>query len=102
MTQANESDATIKAFDDLYDMSDDQKAKDRPPPQSEDLTMDDGTEEEDIFLLPESQNFLPGTAEDFTEKMMFNGLRWRRVELRKRVRKDPTLKEFLQWVHNRP
>ena len=30
---ANESDAAIKAFDDLYDMSDDQTAKDRPPPQ---------------------------------------------------------------------
>jgi hypothetical protein len=100
-TQANESDAAIKAFDDLFDMSDDQTAKDRPPPQSEDLTMNDGTEEEDVFLLPESQNFVPGTAEDFTEKMRFNGLRWRH-ELRKRVRNDPTLREFLQWVNNRP
>ena len=50
-TQANESDAAIKAFDDLFDMSDDQTAKDRPPPQSENLTMNDGTEEEDVFLL---------------------------------------------------
>ncbi len=76
-TQANKSDAAIKAFDDLFDMSDDQTAKDRPPPQSEDLTMNDGTEKEDAFLLPESQNFVPGTAEDFTEKMRFNCLRWR-------------------------
>ncbi len=51
-TQANESDATIKTFDDLFDMSDDQTAKGQPPPQSEDLTMNDGTEEEDVFLLP--------------------------------------------------
>ncbi len=29
-TQANESDAAIKAFDDLFDMSDDQTTKDRP------------------------------------------------------------------------
>ncbi len=74
-TQANESDAAIKAFDDLFDMSDDQTAKDRPPPQSEDHTMNDGTEEEGVFLLPESHNFVPGTAEDFTEKMRFNGVR---------------------------
>ncbi len=100
-TQANESDAAIKAFDDLFDMSDDQTAKDRPPPQSEDLTMNDGTKEEDVFLLPESQNFVHRTAEDFTEKMRFNGLRWRH-DLRKRVRNDPTLREFLQWVNNRP
>ncbi len=63
--------------------------------------MNDGTEEEDVSLLPESQNFVPGTAEDFTEKMRFNGLRWRH-ELRKRVRNDPTLREFFQWVNNRP
>ncbi len=100
-TQANESDVTTKAFDDLFDMSDDKTAKDCPPPQSKDHTMNDGTEEEDVFLLPESQNFVPGTAEYFTEKMRFNGLRWRH-ELRKRVRNDPTLREFLQWVDNRP
>jgi hypothetical protein len=63
--------------------------------------MNDGTEEEDVFLLPESQNFVHGTAEHFTEKMRFNGLRWR-YELRKRVRNGPTLREFLQWVNNRP
>ena len=76
-TQAKEGDAAIKAFDDLFGMSDDQTAKDPPPPQTEDLTMEDGIEEEDVFLLPESQNFIPGTAEDFTENMRFNGLRWR-------------------------
>jgi hypothetical protein len=97
-TQADEGDAAIKAFDDLYDMhdmSEDQTAKDPPSPQTEDLTLEDGIEEEDVFLLPESQNFVPGTAEDFTEKMKFNGLRWRH-ELRRRVRKDPALKQFLQ------
>ncbi len=100
-TQANESDETIKACDDLFDTSDDRNAKDGSPPQSKDQAMNDGTEEEDVFLLPESQNFVPGTAEYFTEKMRFNGLRWRH-ELRKRVRNDPTLREFLQWVDNRP
>jgi hypothetical protein len=101
-TQTDESDSALKAFDELYDDTpDDWTAKDPPPPQSEEITMGDGIEEEDVFLLPESQNFVPGTAEDFTEKMKFNGLRWRQ-ELRKRVRKDPTLKEFLQWVNSRP
>jgi hypothetical protein len=75
-TQADEGDAVIKAFDDLFDMSDDQTAKDPPPPHhdDEDLTIEEDNEEENVFLLPESQNFIPGTAEDFTEKMRFNGL----------------------------
>jgi hypothetical protein len=60
--QAEGGDAAIKALDDLLDMSDDRTAKDPPPPQTEALTMEDGIEEEDIFLLPESQNFVPGTA----------------------------------------
>ncbi len=60
-----------------------------------------GHEEDDKFLLPESQNFVPGTAEDFTEKMRINGLRWRH-ELRKKVKNDPNLRELLQWVSNRP
>ncbi len=85
-TQADEGDATIKAFDDLFDMSDDQTAKDPPPPRHEDLTIEEDNEEVDVFLLPESQNFIPGTAEDFTEKMRFNGLRWRH-EVRRRVKK---------------
>ena len=100
-TQADESDATIRAFDALFDTANDQNAKDGSPPLMKDQAMNDGTEEEDVFLLPESQNFVHGTAEHFTEKMRFNGLRWR-YELRKRVRTDPTLQEFLQWVNNRP
>ena len=100
-TQAQESDAAIRAFDDLYDTSDGQTAKDSPPSQLKDQTMNDGSEEEDVFLLPESQNFVHGTAEHFTEVMRFNGLRWRH-ELRRRVRNDPTLREFLEWVNNRP
>ncbi len=100
-TQADESDATIKAFDELFDTSDDQNAKDGSPPPLKDQAMNDGTQEEDVFLLPESQNFVHGTAEYFTEMMRFNGLRWR-YESRKRVRNDPTLREFLQWVNNRP
>ncbi len=55
-TQANESDAAIKAFDDLFDTSDDQNAKVVSPPQLKDQAMNDGTEEEDVFFLPESQN----------------------------------------------
>jgi hypothetical protein len=93
-TQAVESDAALKAFSELYDMTEDETSVDPPPSQTKDHPMDDGIEEEDLFFLPECQNFVPGTAEDFTEKMRFNGLRWRH-ELRKRVRKDPTLKEFL-------
>ncbi len=61
-TQADEDDAAIKAFDNLYDMhdmSEDQTAKNPPPPQTEDLTLEDGIEEEDVFLLPEFQNFVP-------------------------------------------
>ena len=100
-TQANESDATITAFDALFDTSDDQNAKVASPPQSKDQAMNEGTEEDDVFLLPESQNFPHGTAEHFTEVMRFNGLRWRH-ELKRRVRNDPALQEFLVWVNNRP
>ena len=70
-TQAIEGDAAIKAFEDLFDMSDDQKAKGAAPPQAKDQTMNDDTEEDDLFLLPESQNFTHGTAEHFTEVMRF-------------------------------
>ncbi len=62
---------------------------------------DKDNEEEDAFLLPESGNFAIGTAEYFTEKLRFNGLRWRH-EVKQRVKKDPTLKDFLLWVNNRP
>jgi hypothetical protein len=75
--------------------------EDPPPPHEEDLSIEEDNEEEDGFLLPESQNFIPGTAEDFTEKMRLNGLRWRH-EVRRRVKKDPKLRELLQWVNNRP
>ncbi len=51
-TQADESNATIKACDDLFDTSDDQNATDGSPPQLKDQAMNDGTEEEDVFLLP--------------------------------------------------
>jgi hypothetical protein len=83
-TQANESDAALKAFNELYDMTEEETAVDPSPFQTKDHTMDDGIEEEDVFLLPESQNFVPGTAEDFTEKMRFNGLRWRQEESEER------------------
>jgi len=100
-TQAKESDAAIKAFEDLFETSNEQDDKAPSPRQSNDQTMNDGTEEDDAFLLPESQNFSHGTAEHFTEVLRFNGLRWRH-ELKRRVRNDPTLQEFLVWVNNRP
>jgi hypothetical protein len=91
----------MKTFEELFDMSGDETAIDPPPPQTEYLTMEDGIEEEDVFLLPNSQNFAPGTAEDFTEKLRFNGLKWRH-EVRRRAKKDPNLRELLQWESNRP
>ncbi len=93
-TPAEQGDAAIKALDDLFDTSNELPALDPLPLHSEDLTVDVDNEEEDVFLLPESQNFVPGTAEDFTEKLRFNGLRWRH-EVRKRVKKDPNLRDFL-------
>jgi hypothetical protein len=66
----------------------------------EDLNGEEDDEDDDEILLPESQNFTPGTAEDFTEKMRLNGLRWRH-EVRKRVKSDPSLKRLLLWVSNR-
>ena len=88
----------IKAFEALYGES--------PPKDPEAINVDKDdevkdNEEEDVFLLPESQNFAPGTAEDFTEKLRFNGLRWRH-EVRQRVKKDPRLIDFLLWVSDRP
>ena len=86
--------AIIKAFDDLYDQlpktevkADDMLPGDASETQSNEGDPEDGEglEEDDEFLLPESQRFVPGTAEDFAEKMRFNGLRWRH-ELRKKVR----------------
>jgi hypothetical protein len=100
-TPTEKGDAAIKAFDDLYGSADRLPALDPPPPHSEEITVDKDNEEEDVFLLPESQNFVPGTAEDFTEKLRFNGLRWRH-EVRQRVKKDPSLREFLLWVNDRP
>ncbi len=96
--------AVINAFDDLYEQPPAIHDPDMPPKDSDiplgttregqDNEGDDGEEEareeDDEFLLPESQGFTPGTAEDFAEKMRFNGLRWRH-ELRKRVKNDPKL-----------
>ena len=58
-TQNEENDAALEAFSELYDMTEDETAVDPPPSQTKDFTMDDGIEEEDVFLLPESQNFIP-------------------------------------------
>jgi hypothetical protein len=91
----------IKTLDDLFDSTGEKAVKDPDTPLEEDLNEEGGHEEDDKFLLPESQNFVPGTAEDFTEKMRINGLKWRH-ELRRRVKNDPNLRELLQWVSNRP
>ncbi len=102
--------AIIKAFDALYDQTpvtevkvDDNLPDDTGGTQNNENDPEDGEglEEDDEFLLPRSQHYAPGTTEDFTEKMRFNGLRWRHA-LRKRVQNDPQLRELLQWVNNRP
>jgi hypothetical protein len=98
--------AVINAFDDLYNQTADKAGKDSdtPPgatdggqnndedPGEEDPEEGETKEEDDEFLLPESQHYAPGTAEDFTEKMRFNGLKWRHA-LRKRVQNDPKLRD---------
>ncbi len=58
--QTDEDDAAIKAFEDLFDASGDQTAKDPLPPREEDPNREVDYEEEDKFLLRESQNFIPG------------------------------------------
>ena len=100
-TLDDESGPEIRAFEALFESSNEQDEKAPSPPQSKDQSMNEGTEEDDVFLLPESQNFPHGTAEHFTEVLRFNGLRWRH-ELKRRVRNDPTLQDFLVWVNNRP
>ncbi len=69
-TQVEKEDAAMKAFDELFGAD-----LDPLPKPSEAIDVDKDNEEEDVFLLPESQNFVPGTTEDFTEKLRFNGLR---------------------------
>jgi hypothetical protein len=96
-------DAALKAFDDLYGTYDG-LSEQNPHHEANDVDKDNedkDNEEEEVFLLPESQNFAPGTAEYFTEKLRFNGLRWRH-EVKQMVRNDPTLRDFLLWVNNRP
>ncbi len=97
-TQGDESDmspdSAIKAFDELYDMTDDPAAVDPPPPQTDDLIMGDGIEEEDAFLLPESQSFVPGTAEDFTEKMR----QVQRPEMEARVEEEGEERPYSQTI----
>jgi hypothetical protein len=74
------------AFDDLYEQTTDMPPKDSDMPPGAtsggqnnegDAGEEEDGEEDDEFLLPESQGFNLGTAEDFAEKMRFNGLRWR-------------------------
>ena len=82
-------DAALKAFDDLYGTYDGLPEQ-NPHYEAIDVDKDNedkDNEEEDVFLLPESQNFAPGTAEYFTEKLRFNGLRWRH-EVKQRVKKE--------------
>ena len=50
--QAVESDAAIKAFEELFDTSDDENAKDGSSPTLKDQAMNDGTEEEDKCIPP--------------------------------------------------
>ncbi len=86
-TQDDEIGPEIRAFEALFESSNEQNEKAASPHQSNDQTMNDGTEEDDVLLLPKSQNFTHGTAEHFTEVMRFNGLRWRH-ELKRRVREE--------------
>ncbi len=56
-TQADDSDPDIRAFEALFESSNEQDEKAPSPPQSKDQSMNEGTEEDDVFLLLESQNF---------------------------------------------
>ena len=94
-------DAAINAFDELYGTGTDTSLLQNEAIDVDKDNEDKDNEEEDVFLLPESGNFAIGTAEYFTEKLRFNGLRWRH-EVRQRVKKDPNLRDFLLWVSNRP
>ncbi len=72
----------LKAFTELFGDSSTEENEDPPPPHHGAIDVDKDNEdkdneEEDAFLLPESGNFAIGTAEYFTEKLRFNGLRWR-------------------------
>ena len=95
-----------KMFEALFgDSPPNEQSAENPPHGSIDVDKEDNedkdNEEEDVFLLPESGNYAIGTSEYFTEKMRFNGLRWRHG-VKQRVKKDPTLRDFLLWVNNRP
>ena len=98
---------TLKAFTELYgdETPEEKEGPLHPNHEAFDVEKEDNedkdNEEEDVFLLPESGNFAPGTAEYFTEKLRFNGLRWRH-EVKQRVQNDPTLRDFLLWVNNPP
>ena len=110
-TDSEDPDAALKAFNELYGMSPLRDSpptlgKDPLPGESESIDVDkDGEakdkEDEEEFLCPESRNFAPGTAEDLTEKLRFNGLAWRH-ELRRRAKTEPNLRGFLLWMQNRP
>ena len=95
----------IKAFEALFGDSPEEQRTEDPHHETIDVEKEDNedkdNEEEDAFLLPESGNFAIGTAEYFTEKLRFNGLRWRH-EVKQRVKKDPTLRDFLLRVNNPP
>ena len=70
-----------KMFDELFGVSPVEQGTENPPLEEIDVDKEDDedkdNEEEDAFLLPESENYAIGTSEYFTEKMRFNGLRWR-------------------------
>jgi hypothetical protein len=61
---------------------------------------EDGDQEEELFLPP-SQKFRPNSIDHLDEQMRFNGLRWRH-ELKRRVVKDPHLRDLLTWFQHHP
>ncbi len=78
--EENQDADLIKAYVDLYgglDGPPEQGPHHEPIDVEKEDNGDKDNEEADAFLLPESGNFAIGTAEYFTEKLRFNGLRWR-------------------------
>ena len=73
--------AECKQFEALFGDSPPEQTTEDPHHDPIDVEQEDNddkdNEEEDVFLLPESGNYAIGTSEYFTEKLRFNGLRWR-------------------------
>jgi hypothetical protein len=78
------------------------KANEETAPQDSDFMDEDEDEDpEDEFFLPPSQKCHPNSIDHLDEQMRYNGLRWRH-ELKRKVTKDPHLRDLLTWFQHHP